>query len=89
MIGHRIVEEIVCRNLSSVSCPEHPEAWCLTVWSAGAAEQLEALVESHVAARTAALEDALRIAHGAFSMCDANLCGALVEIENLRAKLKP
>lgn len=48
-IGHAIMDEIIHRNMLHVAYPD-PDASHVFVWSSGAPEQLEALVQKHVGA---------------------------------------
>lgn len=45
-IGHLIINEIIKQGMFAVSYPDPKESHVF-VWSSGAAEQLEALVEQH------------------------------------------
>jgi hypothetical protein len=42
-VGQKIMEGIIGHNLIRTECAENPEHNCVTVWSSGAAEQIEAM----------------------------------------------
>jgi hypothetical protein len=44
-IGHKIIDGIISGALFHAYDPEHPDRPILVVWSSGAAEQIEAIVE--------------------------------------------
>jgi hypothetical protein len=47
-LGQHIIDEVIKGNLFTAVCAESDQHNCIIVWSSGAAEQLEAIVEQFV-----------------------------------------
>ena len=56
-LGEQLINFMFHANLYTAECPESPESGCLIVWSANAAEQIEAFVSDYIRKRNKSLED--------------------------------
>jgi len=48
-LGEKVINAITRQPMFRTTCRGHPESVLMTVWSAGAAEQIEALIFEHFA----------------------------------------
>lgn len=45
-IGQKIIDGIISGGLFHAECPDSPNSGVLVIWSSGAAEQIEAIVQT-------------------------------------------
>lgn len=84
-VGHDIIQEIARGGMFCVHDDCGPIAsGLIIVWSSGASEQLEAVVDQHFQKRVNGLIESLLIATDAYASCSTKLNDALVELERLR-----
>lgn len=84
-VGHDIIHEIARGGMICVHDDRGPiSSGLVYVWSSGAAEQLEAVVEQHFQKRVNGLIESLLMATDAYASCSTKLNDALVELDRLR-----
>jgi hypothetical protein len=87
-IGHQIIDEIIKQGMFDLNYTA-PDGSHLFVWSSGAAEQLEALVDRRCRDVTRALYDAQDMLTGAMDKGDPTILHSTVHAvrDNLRTQL--
>lgn len=81
-VGHDIIQAIARGGMFGVHDGDGPvDHPVVIVWSSGAAEQLEAVVQQHI---NGLIESHIMVVD-AYAACSAKLNDALVEVEKLRA----
>lgn len=87
-IGQQIIDEIIKQGMFAVNYPD-PDAAHVFVWSSGAAEQLDALVERRCRDVTRALHDAQDMLTAAMGRGDPTILHSTAHAvrDNLRTQL--